>query len=543
MTATTLDTASASFAARAWLAGRLAPWRRLVGVACALCILDVVPAIGFAAGLALAVSAIPHGVSAAAPWLLLAVLSLLARGGLAWFTTIVASRAGRVFKRDVRSSVVRALFESRGVGPTGLVAAAEGAETLDGYVARFVTARAAASVSPLLIIAACAVASPVSAAILLGTLAPFAVGMALAGVAAASESRKQFAALDQLASRYLDRIRTLPVILAFQAQEATRASLAADCHRLVQRTSGVLRIAFLSSAVMEFFAALSVALVAVYCGFALLGLMPVPVPEALDLPRALFVLALAPEVYAPVRRLAAAYHECQAAEAAASSLATAPTERTNSARVRSPLVLSAPPEIRFERVSVRYPGGEEPISEFHLRLAPQEVVALMGPSGSGKSSLLHLLIGLAPLSSGMVLIDGTGLPSESGLAGAVAWAGQHPFVSPGSLGHNIALARPSASRREVMAAAAQAGFAGDLERELDERGGGLSGGERRRLGLARALLSDAPIVLLDEPTANLDVEAELLLLPILRRLTAGRTALIATHSDAVAALADRVVRL
>ncbi len=501
------------------------------------------PTIGFAAGLALAVSAIPLGVSAAAPWLLLALLSLLARGGLAWLTAIVASRAGRVFKRDVRSSVVGALFGGRGTGPAGLVAAAEGAETLDGYVARFVTARAAASVSPLLIIAACAVASPVSAAILLGTLVPFAVGMALAGVAAASESRKQFAALDQLASRYLDRIRTLPVIVAFQAQEATRSSLAVDCHRLEQRTSGVLRIAFLSSAVMEFFAAISVALVAVYCGFTLLGLMPVPVPETLDLPRALFVLALAPEVYAPVRRLAAAYHERQAAEAAATSLATAPRERTNASRIGSRLVLSAPPAIRFEGVSVRYPGGEEPISELDLRLAPQEVVALMGPSGSGKSSLLHLLIGLAPLSSGRVLINGTGLPSESGLAGAVAWAGQHPFVSPGSVGHNIALARPSASRREVMAAAAQAALSGDLERELDERGGGLSGGERRRLGLARALLSDAPIVLLDEPTANLDAEAELTLLPILRRLTAGRTALIATHSDTVAALADRVVRL
>jgi ATP-binding cassette subfamily C protein CydD len=171
------------------------------------------------------------------------------------------------------------------------------------------------------------------------------------------------------------------------------------------------------------------------------------------------------------------------------------------------------------------------------------MVVIAGASGSGKSSLLHLLLGLAPLSAGEVTIGNTQLSVVGDLAGSVGWASQAPVVIPGTLSSNIALARPNARLGDVLRAAGQAGLSGDLDRILDERGGGLSGGERRRLGLARAFLSDARLLLLDEPTANLDEETEARLVEVIRRAAEGRTTIIATHSRVVMSLADQIVRL
>jgi len=322
--------------------------------------------------------------------------------------------------------------------------------------------------------------------------------------------------------------------------------LAVAADDLARRTIRVLRVAFLSSGALEFFAALSVALVAVYCGFNLLRLLPFPVPEQLDLKRAFFALALAPEVYAPLRRLAAAYHDRQAAEAAALTLAALPAP----APPPPAATFVAPPAIRFQAVTVAYAPDEAPVFEgFDLDVAPGEVVALLGPSGSGKTTLLNLLLGLAPLSAGEVVVGGERLSHLGSIAPSVAWAGQSPVVLPGTLADNLALARPGATRDEIERAARAVGLdavlaaRGGLDARLDERGGGLSGGERRRLGLARALLKPAPILLLDEPTADLDAASEQALLSILVEAAKGRTTLIATHSEAVAALADRVVRL
>ncbi|RZJ96916.1 MAG: ATP-binding cassette domain-containing protein, partial [Brevundimonas sp.] len=298
------------------------------------------------------------------------------------------------------------------------------------------------------------------------------------------------------------------------------------------------RIAFLSSGVLEFFSALSVALIAVYCGFNLLRLLPFPVPETLDLPRAFFVLALAPEVYQPLRRLAAAYHDRQAAEAAAPSLVTPDPV----APVRAPPG-DAPATIRFRNVAIAYDGAAPVITGFDLEVRPGQIVALVGASGAGKSSLLHLLLGLAPLTRGEVEVRGQPLSAAGGFARDIAWAGQSPMVTPGTLAENIALADQTACPGRLRIAADKAGLTGPLDRWIDERGGGLSGGERRRLGLARAMLKRAPILLLDEPTANLDPASEQAVLDLIREAAKGRTTLIATHSPAVAALADHVVRL
>lgn len=527
-----------SISPAAWLKQTGRPWRRLTLLAGLLTVADVAPAIGFAAGLAMTISSFDRSLPAAAPWLALAVVSLVARGLIGQAAVAVGARLGRAVKKDVRDTLLIDLFGRGRRSGDRLTAVVEGVGALDGYFSRFASLRLAAGLSPLLIIAAAAVASPVAAGVLLFTLIPFIAGMALAGTAAAGESRRQFQALERLSGLFVDRIRALPAILAFDAVGRTTAEIARASDELERRTARVMRVAFLSSGVLEFFSALSVALIAVYCGFNLLRLLPFPVPETLDLSPAFFVLALAPEVYAPLRRLAAAYHDRQAAEAAAPSLVVPDPRPATSAEIDG-----LAPAIRFRDVAIAY-GGVAPVIEgFDLDIAPGQIVALTGASGAGKSSLLHLLLGLAPLTRGDVEIGGARLSLCGDIAGRAAWAGQQPIVVPGTLADNIALADRAACPGRVAMVARKAGLSGDLDRRIDERGGGLSGGERRRLGLARAILKRAPILLLDEPTANLDPAAESAMLDVIRQVARGRTTLIATHSPAVAALADRVVRL
>ena len=323
--------------------------------------------------------------------------------------------------------------------------------------------------------------------------------------------------------------------------------MAADSLR--QRTMGVLRVAFVSSAGLEFFAALSVALVAVYAGFNLLRLLPFPSPERLDLGRAVFVLALAPEFYAPMRWLAAAYHDKQAAETAADRLIALQAKRQPARAAAVPL--AAAPRIRFQGVTVRFPGEDRPaLDNLDFEAAPGEIVALLGPSGSGKTTVLNLLLGLAPLRGGEVWVDDMALSSLGSLAGSVAWMGQSPVIVPGSIAENVALSRQDAAPFEIAVAAERAGLCrmlrgrpDGLDAAVDERGSGLSGGERRRIALARALLKPAPILLLDEPTAHLDAIAENALIGAIRQAARGRTTIIATHSERLSAAADKVVRL
>ncbi|WP_454884189.1 thiol reductant ABC exporter subunit CydD [Sphingomonas oryzagri] len=513
-------------------------------------ILDAIAAIGFAAGLAGAVAAIVAR-SPMAPWLCLILVSGLARAGL----HAQASHTGAARARDVKSALRRrvaiaVLHRPPAAASAGgaLTAIVDEVEALDGYVARFEPAKIAATVAPVIVLAAVSVASLVSGLILAATLVPFIVAMAIAGGAAADESHRQFAAMARLSTIFVDRVRSLPIILAFRAGAAQVDAIGSAADEVATRTLRVLARAFLSSAALEFFAALSVALVAVYAGFALLGLLPFHVAEHMTLARGFFVLALAPEFYAPLRRLAAAYHDKQAAETVADRLAGIEADADGATHIR-PVCTTAAPALRFEDVTIRYPGtGEPAVSRFSLNIARGEVVALTGASGSGKSSLLKLLLGLAPGEGGRVLIDGEPLDNHAMIA--AGYAGQAPILIAGSLAENIALGSRRADRAAVAEVAEAAGLGpliasreGGLDSRIDERGSGLSGGERRRIALARALLSQSSLLLLDEPTAHLDRESEADLIATIARQRRGRTVLIATHSPALAAIADRVVEL
>jgi ATP-binding cassette subfamily C protein CydD len=549
MSSIPIDIAAAKAAIKgreSWLSAAKSSAGRDVKAAGIFTFADALTAIGFAGGLSMALTALPKGVALAIPGAAVAISSGAARGFLAYAAASAGAKAAAGVKDDIRGRLVRAALRARPGERTttgaSMALVAEGVEALDGYYARFLPAKTAAAAAPLLIIAAMALASPVSAAIALITFIPFIFSMALVGGAAAEEARRQFQALSRLSGLFADRVRGLPAVLAFQAEERTTDGIADAADDLSYRTLKVLKVAFLSSGALEFFAALSVALVAVYCGFNLLRLLPFPSPERLDLSRAFFVLALAPEVYLPMRRLAAAYHDRQAADAVVDSLAA--LEQTPA---RAPAVAQAhaaiAPIVIFNQVSVIYADNDaQPLQNFDLRIGPGEIVALVGPTGCGKSTVLNLLLGLVEPASGSVAIGGFTVQDSPT---AIAWAGQSPIVAPGSLADNIALAKQNATPDELRRAAVMAGLlgAGELDRRIDERGGGLSGGERRRLGLARAFLRNAPLMLLDEPTANLDAASEAALLPVLAAAARGRTTLIATHSAAVAAIADRVIQL
>lgn len=560
-------TATAARALLAALPGSDGDVAAAVTASTAWLLADAAAAVGFAAGLAGAVAAIAGDVASLLPWLALAFVCLCARGLAAWFAARAGAAAARAAKGRLRSRLVRAaLFRRHGAAsapPAGSMTSrvVDEVDAMDAYLARFVPARRAAAAAPVLILASTAFASPVAAAILATTLVPFAALMVLAGTASAAESHRQFTALARLSGLFADRVRALPIVLAFRAEPRETGRLASAADEVAKRTLRVLRLAFVSSAVLEFFAALCVALVAVYAGFNLLGLLPFPAPERLDLGRAFFVLALAPEFYAPMRRLAAAYHDRQAAQTVAERVLgfECPTDAGNRsvaavtalAGAGPPHVPGPAPRLRFDHVTIHHAGEPAPcVRQLSFSLRGGQTLALVGPSGSGKTSVLRLLLAMAPLSGGGVWIDGERLDRSAGIAARSAWVGQSPLIVPGSLRDNLLLAAPFASTKAMEAAASRAGLDallagrdGGLDTVIDERGSGLSGGERQRIAVARSLLKPASVWLLDEPTAHLDAVAEHSLIDCIADARLGRTTVIATHSERLAALADVVVHL
>jgi ATP-binding cassette subfamily C protein CydD len=520
----------------------------------ALGCLDVFCAAAWAWGLAVLLDGVWRGRGWMSGLLALAV-ALFARAAFSYANQKLAARLARRVIHDLRLDLLGRTLRGRGgegAQTHRLGVLFETTEALEGYYARFVPARVAAGLSPLAAIALVAFASPLCALILLLTLLPFVALMALSGMATAAESQRQMDALTRLAGLFSSRIRVLPLILAFAAGTAQTEAVGRAAQAVGERTLRVLRLAFSGSAVLEFFSALSVALVAVYCGFALLRLLPFPVAGWLGFQgsspfaAAFFALALSPEVYAPLRQLSAAYHEKQAAEAAAVHLMA--IEDALDPPQATPLALAAAPAVVFDAVTVTFPDDPEAvIGPLSLSAAPGRIVAIAGDSGAGKSTMLRLLLG-GRAYGGHISVDGRSLDARVDLGPSVGWMSQHTPVLGGTLRDNLTLARPGADDAALMAAAARAGLGAvlaerGLDGDLDERGSGLSGGERRRIGLARVWLKDAPLLVLDEPTADLDADAEAAMVAAISAAARGRTVILATHNAALLAIADTVVRL
>ena len=488
----------------------------------------------------------------------LLVVGLL-RAALGWAARHSADTAVEAIRLDLRKQIIRRLMER---GPLWLRQRRSGelaelmgthADAMEGYFGGYRLARLEVFAVPLALLVAVFFVDRAVGTILLVTLPLIPVFMMLVGWGAEAASRRQLRALARMGGHFADRLRGLGLIRLYGRGEAELASLRAAAEGVRERSLKVLRIAFLSSAVLEFFASLSVAMVAVYLGLSYLGMLDLR-DSPLTLGMGVFCLLLAPEYYAPLRRLAMHYHDRANALAALDEIETVFagaglardalfSDEAEASRARpAPTEVGRTETIRAEGLSLRPLGAHRDVlTNLSFELAIGERLALAGPSGCGKSTLLDALAGWLPASEGRLSI-------HAGMR--TGYAPQRPFLFQGSIADNLRMAAPHASDSELRAAAEAAQvlrFADKLPQGLDtpigERGFGLSGGEARRIALARVFLRDPSLLLLDEPTAFLDPATEAALLAALAVFARGRTLVIATHSAAAMKMAGQVLWL
>jgi thiol reductant ABC exporter CydD subunit len=529
--------------------------RPLLALDTALGVAMVVPVVAAAVLIADVVASAAAGASLGVLRSELALLALAfaARGALGWWMEVAGRRAAADVLSELRLDLVGRRLTAQPMAVDGTeagevaAAAVQGVDALEGYFARYLPQLVLASVVPLAVIAWVATIDVQSALLMALTLPLVPVFMWLIGRATEHRTNERWHALRHLSTHFLDVVRGLPTLRAFNRAGDERARLAEVGDRYRRATMGTLRVGFLSGSVLELAATLGVALVAVTVGVRLVG-------GSLGLEAGLTVLVLAPELYLPLRRLGAEYHACADGLAVADRmlalLDAAPAAAPGGRRI-PPSPAAAP--VRLERVSFAYPARDGLVLDgFDLTLDPGELVALVGPSGAGKSTAAALLLGLVQPLAGRVTVGDVDLAGCDLAAWRrhVAWVPQRPALLHATVADNIRLGAPGAPLDAVRGAAAFAGadaFIGSLpagyDTVLGDGGRALSAGERRRVGLARAFLRDAPLVVLDEPTADLDPASVAFVAAAVERLRDGRTTLVIAHRAELVERADRVVRL
>lgn len=522
-------------------------------------------------------------------------LVLAARAALSWCQQVAAHRAAASVKAALRRQMLRRTQE---LGPgwlagqqTGGLATTlgRGLDALDPYFTGYFPQLFVAAVVPVAVLVQLAVADIASAVIICLTLPLIPIFGILVGLQTKRSTRRQWRALERLGGHFLDLVAGLPTLRAFgrASAQAELVRRGADEHR--RATMSTLRIAFLSALVLELVATMSVALVAVPVGLRLLD-------GDVDLYTAMLVLLLAPEAYLPWRSLGSQFHASTEGLAVAErafavvdsagdrgpsrslgGLSVSVAEKHATEPSSTPATRAAGPSdtssgsdsdggsgavvVQLDGVSVQYSDRDTPaLDDVSLTIDEGEHVALVGPSGAGKSTLLGVVLGLVIPVAGRVLVAtedqhahgpvDLGTTDLDAWRRRVAWVPQRPHLFAGSLAANITLGDPAATDEQITRAARLAHAEEFIETlpqgydtMLGERGVGLSAGQRQRIALARAFLRDAPLLVLDEPTAGLDSGSEAAVVEATRRLMAGRTVLVVAHRPAVVADADRILRL
>ena len=485
--------------------------------------------------------------------LVLLVLAFAGRGLLAWGFEVAGRRAAWTVLSELRLALVERRLRAQPAALDGAesaeiaAAAVQGVDGLEAYFGRYLPQVVLACLVPVAVLGWAAWIDLESALIMLVTLPLVPLFMWLIGRYTEERTRERWHALRLLSTHFLDVVRGLPTLRAFNRSRAQGDSIVEVSERYRRATMGTLRLGFLSGSVLELAATLSVALVAVTVGVRL-------VSGGLGLQAGLTVLILAPELYAPLRQLGAQFHASADGLAVADrmlSLLEAPPAVGAGGRLVAPSPAEAP--VRFERVSFAYPSRPELVlDELDLELLPGETVALVGASGTGKSTVASLLLRFAEPIAGRVTVGGMDLAEcrTDVWRGLLAWVPQRPTIFRGTVADNIRLGFPRASEDRTREAAMLAGadyFVRGLpwgyETMIGDGGRPLSAGERRRIALARAFLRDAPFVILDEPTADLDRVSADVVAEAVERLRPGRTVLLIAHRGELVHRADRVVSL
>lgn len=484
-----------------------------------------------------------------AAWLILLLASAVLRAGCGWAAAELASSGALIAEEQLRKRLLERVFAGAGRHlPSAAQATAviDEVERIGAYADRYVPAQLATGLVPVLLLI------PVfwenwfvGVLLLLCTPLP-ALNLSIVGMGTAAAAERHAEELRYLSGYFFDRLKGLATLRALGAERAELDRVRVASQRLADSSMAVLRVAFVSAAVLEAIVTVSMAMVALYIGLTLLDYVQVPgLPAHISLHAGLFLLMVTPLYFQPVRSLAAAYHE--RADALAAIDALMPSLDASPGEER-PRTLTSPPRVTISRLSVHFEQRELPaLANVSMTVEPGELVGVAGASGAGKSTLLRVIAGdLAPC-DGEALVDGLG--SVDLAPTAITWLGQSPYLFPGTVAENIAL-DGSAERTAIVDAAMLAGLGTVLSRLPDgldtpvgERGWGLSGGEAHRIALARTFLKRARLVLLDEPTAHLDAESEREMIEAIAALARSTTTIVASHSPAVLAACDRVITL
>lgn len=549
------------------LAARVAATRRYVAMAVAVGLVATASVVAQAVLLATVVErSVLHHVSVGTliPELVGLAVAFLVRAACGWLGEAAAQRTSATVTSVLRRQMLRHALD---LGPGWLageragelsLAATRGTAALDTYFGRYLPQAILAALAPAGLLVWVAWEDWVSALILIGLVGLVPVAMVFFGRESARRTREQWRRLSSLSARFLDLVRGLPTLRAFGRESHGRRQVAEATEGLRQTTMGTLRVAFLSALALEFLAGIGTGLVAMVLGLRLLG-------GSVSLFTALAVLLVSPEVFLPLRRAGSEFHASAEGQAAAERIlgmldepvpfsgggpaAGAPAAGAPAATWTEP---AAGPVV-FDGVSVQYPGRAMPaLDRFHLTLEPGEHVALVGPSGAGKSTALGLLLRFVVPSAGRLTVAGSELLAVDPAAWRrrLTWVPQRPHLLTGTVADNLRLGNPSATDAqllEVLEAVGLGSVIGALPRglatPLGERGLTFSAGERQRLAIARAVLRDAPIVLLDEPVSHLDRTTEAALREALAPWLESRTVLVAAHRPELVGRIDRIVEL
>jgi ATP-binding cassette, subfamily C, bacterial CydD len=521
--------------------------------------------------LARLLSAAAHGHAAAAlAGSLTALLVVVAgRAVVSYGGEVAALRAAATVKSQLRRALTA---RSLRLGPVWLggqqageiaTLATRGLDGLDAYFARYLPQLVLAVVVPVAVLIRVAAADWISAVIITVTLPLIPVFAVLVGWHTRTQTRRQWRLLATLGGHFLDVVEGLPTLKVFGRARMQGDVIAKITGDYRTATMSTLRVAFLSALVLELAAAIATALVAVEVGLRLLY-------GHLGYETALLALLLTPEAYLPLRAVGAQFHASMEGAAAAGRAfeildTPMPDERQAGPR-RSRRSASADlriDEIRINRVTAVYPGRPRPaLDEVSLTIAPGERIVLNGPSGAGKSTLLALLLRFIAPAAGTIEVGGRAV-SGAGIGGGdvaaieaeqwraqIAWVPQQPYLFSGSVADNVALGQTDVSRDAICRAARLADAIDFIEAlpagydtPLGERGLRLSAGQRQRIALARAFLRDAPLLLLDEPTAHLDLASARVIAAALDTVLAERTVILVSHSQAWSGGGGRVLSL
>ena len=489
------------------------------------------------------------------PLLLALLLILLARAALTYISDVFANRAALNVKQHLRDQLTGHLLA---LGPSYVQSersgelvntATQGIEALEAYFSQYLPQLVLAGLLPVAYLIIAFPTDPLSALVLLltGPLIPF--FMFLIGSMSERLTRRQWTTLGRMSAYFLDTLQGITTLKALgrSQDQAERIEQVSERYRAV--TMSVLRVTFLSALVLELFSTIGTAIIAVEVGLRLLY-------GRMTFENALFILLLAPEFYLPLRNLGLRFHASMSGVSAAQSIfailsqpvrAPAGTGQPREVSLRRPFTLT------FDHVNYTYPErSQAALSGVSMSIQSGQTVALVGPSGAGKSTLAGMLLRFMQPDGGEIRVSGILLdeiPVEAWRA-QIAWVPQQPYLFHGTLAENLRIARPGASVEALRQASAQASLSDwidtlplGFDTQVGEGGAQLSGGQAQRLALARAFLRDAPFLILDEPTAHLDVEQEHLLQESSRRLRSGRTALVIAHRLPTAAGADQIIVL